>query len=199
MNVLVIPEDFRKDQYILKPIVAKMLAEADSRRANVRVCLDPLIGGLGEATKWPRIAEVLDMYRGMVDVFLLIVDRDGDDARRARLDYIEAQAAEALGADRVLFAEHAWREIEVWALAGVARLPSGWTWQAVRAEPNSKEVYFLPYAAQRELGGELGQGRDTLGREAAQNYRRVRSRCPEDVGVLENRIQRWIQHSRRET
>lgn len=25
MNVLVIPEDFRKDQYVLKPIVAAML------------------------------------------------------------------------------------------------------------------------------------------------------------------------------
>ena len=27
MNVLVIPEDFRKDQYILKPIVQAMMAD----------------------------------------------------------------------------------------------------------------------------------------------------------------------------
>jgi len=48
MNVLIIPEDFRKDQYILKPIIEKMLAHM-GLRARVRVYTDPKLGGVGEA------------------------------------------------------------------------------------------------------------------------------------------------------
>lgn len=51
MNVLVIPEDFRKDQYIVAPIVRRMFEVLAKPNANVRVCLDPLLGGIGEATK----------------------------------------------------------------------------------------------------------------------------------------------------
>lgn len=41
MNVLVIPEDFRKDQYMLKPIIEAML-KAKGKMVKVRVCQDPL-------------------------------------------------------------------------------------------------------------------------------------------------------------
>ncbi len=51
MNVLVIPEDFRKDQYVLKPIIQKMM-QAIGLSARVEVCRDPLLGGVGEALKW---------------------------------------------------------------------------------------------------------------------------------------------------
>jgi len=74
MRVLVIPEDFRKDQYILQPILQELIAEIGKRRARVRVCQDPLIGGIVEALKEKRLREVLDRYRGMVDVFILCVD-----------------------------------------------------------------------------------------------------------------------------
>ena len=49
MNVLIIPEDFRKDQYILKPIIVRMLAEVGKPRANVKMCLEPLLGGIDQA------------------------------------------------------------------------------------------------------------------------------------------------------
>ena len=37
MNVLIIPEDFRKDQHVLKPILSKMLAAAGKPKANIDV------------------------------------------------------------------------------------------------------------------------------------------------------------------
>lgn len=139
-RVLVIPEDFRKDEFLLKPILEKML-EAAGRRATLRVCKDPLLGGVREALKWSRIQEILDRYRGMVDCFLLIVDRDGLPNRKKSLAALEAEAAEFLGAQGLFFAENAWQEIEVWALAGLSDLPRSWNWKSIRAEPNAKEVF----------------------------------------------------------
>ncbi|MCP4692274.1 MAG: hypothetical protein GY859_29790 [Desulfobacterales bacterium] len=50
MNVLVIPEDFRKDQYMLKPIIDAMMSRAGGV-AKVRVCQDPLLNEPGEGRK----------------------------------------------------------------------------------------------------------------------------------------------------
>jgi hypothetical protein len=194
MNVLIIPEDFRKDQYVLKPIIQRMFAEAGKPNANIRVCLDPLMGGISEAMKWERIAEVLDRYR-MVQIFLLIVDRDGEQGRRQALKALEDKANQKLEAGRVFVAENAWQEIEVWALAGQEQLPAGWKWSAIRREVHPKEVYFEPLARQRGLLKEPGEGRTTLGREAAHNYPRVRSRCREDIENLEIRLKVWIAES----
>jgi len=187
VNVLIIPEDFRKDQYVLKPIIQRMLAEIGKPQAKVQVCLDPVLGGVHEALKWDRIREIIEMYRGMVQLFLLIVDRDGVAGRRESLNSIEAKVRGVLRDASCLLAENAWQEIEVWALAGQP-LPKDWSWKAIRKEANPKEVYFAPFVAQRGLANEPGQGRATLGREAAANYRRVRSRCVEDVKSLEDRI-----------
>ena len=192
MNVLIIPEDFRKDQHIVGPIIRRMLAEVGKPNANVQVCRDPLIGGVSEALKWERINEVLSRYRGMVDVFLLLVDRDGVAGRRKSLDGIEAKALAELSGGKVLIGENAWQEIEVWALAG-QDLPDKWRWRTIRAEVNPKEVYFEPFARQRGLQNEPGEGRKTMGREAAQKYGRVQSRCKEDVLALERRIEQWLQ------
>ncbi len=91
MNVLIIPEDFRKDQFVLKPIVERMFAEIGKPRAKVLICFDPLLGGIDQATNWDRIRDILDMYP-MVDIFLLLVDRDGSATRRAALNRIEINA-----------------------------------------------------------------------------------------------------------
>lgn len=198
MNVLIIPEDFRKDQFLLKPLIKKMLAASGKPKANVQVCMDPLLGGVGEAMKWERIQEIVEMYGGMVQLFLLIVDRDGKSGRRASLNSLEARAIQCLiernGTDgtALFLAENAWQEIEVWALAGMTDLPKQWKWRDIRSELNPKEVYFEKYAEQRALLNEPGQGRTTLGREAAKNYSRIRSLCPEDVGELESRIKKQI-------
>jgi hypothetical protein len=97
MNVLVIPEDFRKDQFVVGPLVRRLLKAVGKPKANVRVCQDPLLGGIGEAMKWMRIKEILDRYRGNVSIFLLLVDRDGEEGRRQALDALEKKAATLLG------------------------------------------------------------------------------------------------------
>lgn len=145
MNVLVIPEDFRKDQYMLKPIIAAMMKELGKPNAKVRVCQDPLLGGVSEALKWERIEEIINRYKGMVSLFLLCVDRDGREGRKGVLENIEQQAANILTPGRLLLGENAWQEIEVWVLAG-HNLPADWNWQDIRSEVNPKEIYFLPFA-----------------------------------------------------
>ena len=59
--------------------------------------------------------------------------------------------------DRKFLAENAWQEVEVWVLAG-HDLPSDWVWNAVREEPNPKEIYFEPFAKLRNVLDEPGQG-----------------------------------------
>ena len=113
MNVLVIPEDFRKDQFILKPLFERLFADMGRGRAQIRVCQNPLLGGVAEALKTQRIQEIVDRYDGMIDVFILCVDRDGNQGRRQRLDQIQGD----FGNDRTFIAENAWEEIETWVLA----------------------------------------------------------------------------------
>lgn len=186
-RVLVIPEDFRKDEPLLRPILERLLG-ACGMQARLRVCRDPLLGGVTEALKRERILEILDRYRGMVDCFLLIVDRDGLAGRKESLSSLEAEAASFLGSENRFFGENAWQEIEVWALAGMQDLPKEWVWKAIRAEQHSKEVYFEPYVQMRELTAQPFGGRQLLGLEAARNYPRIRRLCSEDIGALEKRL-----------
>jgi hypothetical protein len=190
VNVLIIPEDFRKDQYVLKPIIERMFTEIGKPRAQVLMCVDPLLGGIDQATDWERIQDILEMYP-MVDIFLLVVDRDGVKTRRHGLDGLEAKGEALLADDRLLLAENAWQEIEVWALAG-QELPKKWKWGEIRREVHPKETYFVPWAKKRGLLDEPGEGRTTMGREAAAKYKRVLSRCREDLGALYTRLSEWV-------
>lgn len=190
MNVLVIPEDFRKDQYMLKPIVAAML-DWIGVTARVEVCQDPLLGGVTETLKWERIREIIEQYSWKVKLFLLCVDRDGDANRRTALDNLEQKASYVLPADRRFFAENAWQEIEVWVLAG-HDLPNEWSWEAIRAERDVKEAYYQPFAKSQGVFNSPGEGRRKLAEEAERRYRRVRQLCPEDVEALEERIRDWM-------
>ena len=115
MNVLVIPEDFRKDRHLLEPLFKRLFKALDRGSANVRVCRDPLLGGVGEALKFARIREVIKQHSGMTDLFILCVDRDGVRGRRTRLDQIEVK----FGNGCSFLAENAWEEIETWTLAGL--------------------------------------------------------------------------------
>ncbi|WP_437280000.1 hypothetical protein WME90_05410 [Sorangium sp. So ce375] len=184
-RVLVIPEDFRKDQYVLEPIVTKMF-EAIGRKAKVIVCRDPLLGGVDQALRWERLQEILLRYQAMIECFLLIVDRDGKAGRRDALDRLESLASAALPSRKRFLAENAWQEIEVWLLAG-HDLPSDWRWKDVRAHENPKEAYYRSLAQARGVLHEPAEGRGLLAREAASRYGRIRSLCPEVVD-LEQRL-----------
>ena len=191
MNVLVITEDFRKDQYIAKPVVEAILAAAGKPKAKVMVHQE-LYGGVSRVMEWRNLEPVLVTNRGMIDLFLLLVDRDGVEPRRTALDALEARAAAVLPLPKLFLAENAWQEIEVWALAGQT-LPKGLSIKEIRSEEHPKETYFEPFAEALGLSDDLGGGRWQLGREAARHYSRIRSRCPEDVAALENRIKEWLE------
>lgn len=190
MKVLVIPEDFRKDQYMLKPIIKAMMKALGKSSAKVEICQDPLLGGISEASKWENIEAIINQYP-MVDLFLLCVDRDGKEGRKKALENIENQASKILTDRQLFLAENAWQEIEVWVLAG-QYLPKEYNWQKIREEINPKETYFVPFAQQRNLLDAPGEGRKPLAEEAAKRYNRIRQLCPEDIVNLENRINTWI-------
>ncbi len=191
MNVLIIPEDFRKDQYMLKPIIEAMMNSAGRRQAKVKICRDPLLGGYTEAVKVENIRKIITKYVGMIDLFLLCVDRDGVESRQQLLNQREEFASTILPLGRTLFAENAWQEIEVWVLAGYEDLPSEWQWSEIRVERDPKENYFYPFARQKGVLNGPGEGRKALAEDAARRYSRIRQLCPE-VRSLETRIRDWL-------
>lgn len=191
MNVLVIPEDFRKDQFILQPIIAAMFSKLE-KPAIVEVLRDPLIGGVEQALNREVLEEIVEDNKWKVDLFLLCVDRDGEEGRRIALDHLESHFKAKLGGKKFMAAENAWQELEVWLLAGHDLL-DGWNWAEIRCERDPKESYYNKLVRVRGLQDDAGGGRKTLGVEAAKKYRRIYSRCREDIQVLEKRIGRWIQ------
>ena len=186
MRILVIPEDFTKDQYILKPIITRLIQDIGRRNARIRVCQDPRLGGIGEALKPEQLSEIVERYEGMTDIFVLCVDRDGETGRRQILDGIEERFGPTF------HAENAWEEVETWVLAGL-NLPSDWRWADVRAEVHVKERYFDALARDRKVDAQLGGGRDVLGREAAGRIDAIRQKCPEDFDNLARRLEAALQ------
>ena len=190
MNVLIIPEDFRMDRYILKPLFLQLFRSIGKPTTRVKVCEDPLLGGVAEALKSERISEIVERYKGMTHIFVLCVDRDGEEGRRQRLDQIESE----FGDGRAFLAENAWEELETWVLAGL-KLPAEWGWKDVRAELQVKETYFERLVAQRGLSSALGGGRKELGEEASRRVDAIRQKCPEDFDALARRIEAAVLNS----
>jgi hypothetical protein len=163
VNVLVIPEDFPNDQYVLKPVVEAMLKHLGRPRARVVVCREPRLRGVAEALNWESISDIIKQYPA-VDLFLLCVDRDGNENRRLALNGIEVNAGSLLPPERLFLAENAWQEIEVWLLAG-HKLPKEWSWKAVRAERDPKERYYEPLA-RAPRSSRFGRGSQDAGRSS---------------------------------
>jgi hypothetical protein len=186
MNVLVIPEDFRKDQFILKPIIRALIADSGRRGAKIEICMDPLLGGIAQALDLERIREIVEFYP-MIDLFLLCVDRDGEANRRVSLDRLEQEISPTLKPHQSFLAENAWQELEVWVLAG-HDLPNEWQWAAIRQERDPKERYFAPLAKSRGLENTPGDGRKILAEEASRRFARIRQLCREDIEILVQRV-----------
>lgn len=192
LNVLIVAEDYRKDEYILKPIVTSMLEEVGKPRANVRVCRDPLISGVENALDSETIEDVI-LTNPQYDLFLLLVDRDAEPNRAERLETAEANAEEVTRQRQALLAGQAHQEVEVWLLAGQDDLPNEWNWADVRAERQAKERYYDPYVREKTLTNSPGGGRKPLGQVAGSNYAdRVRKFCDE-VQDLEARVAETVE------
>lgn len=182
-NVLVIPEDFNKDEPILKPLVERILEEC-GRKPTVEVCRDPNFQGVHAALKLDSLRrQVIERYP-MVHLFVLIVDRDGQPGRKHRTDEIEmALSAELKPQAKRFLAEVAWQEAEVFILAGL-ELPASWRWADIRADADVKETFFKQLVALRGTSNHPHEGRKKLMAESIKNWQRIKSRCPEDVVAL---------------
>ena len=145
MNVVVIPEDFRNDQYILKPLFTRLFQNIGVPSVTVWVCQDPLLGGIGEALKSERLSQIVERRQGWADIFILCVDRDGEVGRRQRLDQLENQFGPGF------LAENAWEEIETWVLAG-------WTCQTNGVGP----MYALKSRLRKAISSHLQRKADSL-------------------------------------
>jgi hypothetical protein len=176
---------------LLQPIIEAMMKEVGKPRVKVKVCKDPRFHGTSEALRWEFVEQALSRHRGMFDLCLLCVDRDGDANRQAKLANLENQAENVIGGGRAFLTENAWQEVEVWLLMG-HDLPPKWDWRAIREEGHPKEAYYQLFAERRGVLDLPGEGRDRLAREAATCYSQIRGRCQEDVQRLENRIRDWI-------
>ena len=180
-----IPEDSHNDHYILEPIFNRLFQDFGKRRARIRVCTDPRLRGVHDAMALDEISNIVERYVAMTDIFILCVDRDGDEHRRQGLDLLESKLRDKC----VFLAENAWEEIETWVLAGL-NLPSDWRWADVRAEVHVKERYFQPLVAIRGLSSDSpGGGRKVLGEEASHRINAIRQKCREDFDALAQRIE----------
>ena len=184
MNVMVIPEDFHNDQYILKPLFSRLFRRLGVPSVKVLVCQNPRLRGVAEALSAVHLAQILRRHEGMMDVFILCVDRDGDTNRRQSLNRLELE----FNNGRIFLAENAWEELETWVLAGLD-LPNSWPWADVRSEVHVKETYFEPLVAERGLSDSPGRGRKVLGEEASRHIDAIRQKCPEDFDDLARRLQ----------
>lgn len=181
MKVLIIPEDQELDRYIVKPIVEALLTDL-GRPAQVDVLPEPRLRGSSEALDKGMIDRIVG-DNPMVDLFLLIVDRDCD------RDKAEARAA-ARQKDykKKLIACLARQEVEVWMLAlHTDKLTASWA--AVRRHCDPKEAYAEPLLD--KLGSEgPGRGRKRAMRALTGNWRSLRDRCAE-LRELQEAISAW--------
>lgn len=182
MKVMLIPEDFRNDGFILKPLFDRLFATFGKANAKVIVCYAPRLQGVSEALKEDRLREIIERYP-MIDIFVLCVDRDGITTRQDQLSRLEA----TFGTARTFLAVNAWEELETWVLAGVD-LPKDWVWADIRREISVKEQYFEPLARQMKVSDGPGGGRKMLADQAARRLTTIQQKCPEDFGAISNRL-----------
>lgn len=181
LRVLVIPEDPTLDQYILKPVVARLFDDLD-RRARVEVLQNPRLRGVEQALAHDTLTDIVATYP-MVDLFLLIVDRDGDVGRRDRVAHIEARLAH-------LFMCLAIEEVEVWMLALHRQTPAT-DWQAVRSAHDAKERFARPFLAEHAPPLSLGHGRKWAMGALGAGWPALLQLCPE-LQELRTRVRDWL-------
>lgn len=182
MKVLVIPEDPTLDQYILKPIVHRLFADL-GRTARIDILSNPRLRGVDQALSQVVLSGIAETFR-MIDLFLVLVDRDGDQNRP-----VLARARENEHADK-LFVCLAVEEVEVWMLA-LHRDSLQTPWNEIRGEVNPKERFTLPFLRNRAPKLDAGGGRAWAMRELGAGWRGLLQVCPE-LQELRERLRGWL-------
>lgn len=178
MKVLVIPEDPSLDQYVLKPLVERIFAALD-RSPRITILFNPRLRGVAQALDATILAEIVANYP-MNDLFLVMVDRDGDESRRRR-----AEAREEEHPERLLVCL-AIEEIEIWMLA-IHHTSLKAPWRDVRSEVQLKERFAKPFLRESAPSLDPGKGRIWAMQDLGAHWRGVLRRCPE-IEELKRRI-----------
>ena len=186
MKVLVIPENPTLDQHILKPVVVQIFKELN-RKARIEVLQDPHLSGVEEALDSTILGEILRDNR-MIDLFLLMVDRDGIERREQA---VQQRVADAAAYGRTMIGCLAIEELEVWALALHKREINDDWHTKVRRELNPKEIYFEPFVRQKKWLASVGNGRVPAMRDLRRRWDSLKSLCPE-VQVLVDQVREWL-------
>lgn len=182
MKVLVIPEDPKLDQYVLKP-VAEMIFATLGRSPRVTILFNPRLRGVAQALDATILAGIIADHP-MNDLFLILVDRDGDQSRRER-----AAAREQEHSGKMLVGL-AIEEIEIWMLA-IHRDSLRFPWKEVRSEVQLKERFVTPFLRQRAPKLGPGKGRAWAMEGLGSHWRGVLRCCPE-LEELQQRIEDWL-------
>ena len=174
MRVLVVPEDPVKDRYILKPVVEQIFDDLGRPKTRVDVLENPRLQGVAEALSKKILADIVEGARyQMIDLFLILVDRDGEASR----SHVAAEREQ--DHPNRLFVCLAVEEVQVWMLA-LHRDAIKAPWRQVRAEHHPKETFAEPFLVERAPRGNPGRGRawamHSLDRKA---WRVLLDLCPE--------------------
>lgn len=182
MKVLVIPEDPTLDQYILKPVVARIFADL-GKSPRIGVLSNPRLRGVSQALDSAVLADIVSNHP-MIDLFLVLVDRDGDTKRPAL-----AQQRETEHQGRLLVCLGI-EEIEVWMLA-IHREGLDASWKEIRAEIHPKERFAQPFLEAKAPRLDPGGGRAWAMRDLGARWRGV-LQCCEELDELRQRVSGWL-------
>lgn len=184
MKVLIIPEDQELDRYIVQPVVEALFQDLGKNRVQVSVLPEPRLRGINEALNSERLAGII-RDNPMVDLFLLIVDRDCN-----REGNEERVAARVAAHPDKLIGCLAVQEVEVWMLA--LHLDSGFS--EVRRHCDPKEKWAEPLLGHLGTDGP-GKGRKKAMRALTGKWRGLSARC-EELGALQQHIRDWLAQQR---
>lgn len=183
MRVLIVAEDPSLDQHVLKPVVERIFQDLQ-RPVRVDVLKDPHISGAAQALNTEILADIVDDNQ-MIDLFLLMVDRDCD-----RMNHEAKVAARRSEHPTRLIGVLAHQEVEVWALA-LHREALGVPWKEVREHCDPKEEYFEPFVVRAGWLDTVGRGRKRAMRDLGQSWRGLLQMCPE-IEELKEGISQWL-------
>lgn len=183
VKVLIIPEDPFLDQYILQPVVARIFHDLQTN-ALIEVLQNPRLRSINQALDKETVQRIIE-ENPMVDLFLLVVDRDCN-----RLNNVSLAQARQGEHSAKLIACLAVEEIEVWMLAFHRHaLPIGW--REVQRECDPKERFAEPFIKQKGWWNTLGKGRKKAMKDLGAHWRGVLTLCPE-INDLKNDIETWL-------
>jgi len=153
MNLCIVPEDHRDDQYIVKPLFEKLLRESDKvPGGKPQVRLYQRTAGIDQIQS--KLSDVALRY-GHYDAIVVAVDRDCEESRRQSveewIDRSDLREVRALTIPCI-----AVQEVEIWLL-GLYDDRLDPYWKDVRSECSLKEFFFhdflASYGDERAPGG----------------------------------------------